>query len=57
MLTIIIICIIISSKCLKQTARVWRIVLKTEVGEVGKGQIMKSFTEPKTAMEDHCRIL
>lgn len=54
---IIIICIIISSKCLKQTAQVQRTVWKTEVGEVGKGQIMKSFTERETAMEYHCRIL
>lgn len=45
MITVIIICIIIHSKCLKQTAQGWGSVLKTEVGEVGKIQIMKGSAE------------
>ena len=53
----IIICIFIHLKGLKQTAQRWGSVLKTEAGEASKNQVMKSFAEPKGAMEDLFRIL
>lgn len=45
LITVIINCIIIHSKCLRQTAQGWGSVLKNEVGEVGKVQIMKGSAE------------
>lgn len=50
MITLITICIIISSKRHKQTPQGWGSVLKMEAEEVGKGQIMKVFLEPERAM-------
>lgn len=49
----IIICIIISAKCLKQTARDGGSILKTEAGEVSQVHIRKGFTEPEGTVEDH----
>lgn len=57
LITIIIVFSIIHLKCLKQTAQGWGSVLKTEIGEVSKRQVMKTFTEPKGAMEDLFRVL
>lgn len=57
MILIILIICVIHLKCLKQTAQGWESVLKTEAGEASKSQVMKSFAEPKGAMEDLFRIL